>query len=156
MTFLHTPNNDALGKVDRLPGLKINSQAPEFTLKDMNGKAVSLSDFKGKKVILNFWATWCPPCKMEMKDFQTYFSGKDEDVALLAINIDPKSNVSGYIDKMGIEFPVLLDEKDQVNEQYKVITIPTTYFIDKNGIIKDKYFSAIPLELLREKVAGME
>ncbi|NRG48067.1 TlpA family protein disulfide reductase, partial [Bacillus sp. CRN 9] len=126
---------------DRLPGLKIGTEAPDFSLKDLSGQSISLSDYRGKKVILNFWATWCPPCKVEMKDFQTFhLQKKDQDIVILAVNIDPKSNVKGYIKKMGISFQVVLDEGDEVNEQYEVFAVPTTYFINENGIIKDKYF----------------
>lgn len=142
---------------DRLPGLKIGTEAPDFTLKDLSGQSISLSDYRGRKVILNFWATWCPPCKVEMKDFQTFhLQKKDQDIVILAVNIDPKSNVKGYIEKMGITFQVVLDEGDEVNEQYEVFAVPTTYFINENGIIKDKYFSSMPLALLNEKINSMK
>lgn len=142
---------------DRLPGLKIATEAPDFTLKDLSGQSISLSDYRGRKVILNFWATWCPPCKVEMKDFQTFhLQKKDQDIVILAVNIDPKSNVKGYIEKMGITFQVVLDEGDEVNEQYEVFAVPTTYFINENGIIKDKYFSSMPLALLYEKINSMK
>lgn len=142
---------------DRLPGLKIGTEAPDFSLKDLSGQSISLSDYRGKKVILNFWATWCPPCKVEMKDFQTFhLQKKDQDIVILAVNIDPKSNVKGYIKKMGISFQVVLDEGDEVNEQYEVFAVPTTYFINENGIIKDKYFSSMPLDLLYEKINSMK
>ncbi|ASV69769.1 TlpA disulfide reductase family protein [Cytobacillus sp. FSL W7-1323] len=138
---------------DQLPGLKIGTKAPEFKLQTIEGKNVSLTEFRGKKVMLNFWATWCAPCKQEMRDFQSFYQNKkDTNIEIIAINIDTKSNVSKYVERLGITFPVLLDENDQVNEIYQVMVIPTTYFIDEKGVIRDKYYSAMPLSLIKEKL----
>ncbi len=135
---------------DRLPGLKIGTAAPDFSLKDLNGNMVKLSDYKGKKVMLNFWATWCPPCKAEMPAMEKFHGEVGEDVVILAVNIDARYNVKAYVDKMGVTFPILLDEKDQVNNDYQILTIPTTFFIDKKGIVRHKYLSAMPIEIMRE------
>lgn len=103
--------------------------------------------------MLNFWATWCAPCKQEMRDFQSFYQNKkDTNIEIIAINIDSKSNVSKYVERLGITFPVLLDENDHVNEVYQVLVIPTTYFIDEKGVIRDKYYSAMPLSLIKEKL----
>lgn len=135
---------------DRLPGLKIGTAAPDFSLKDLNGNIVKLSDYKGKKVMLNFWATWCPPCKAEMPAMEKFHGEVGEDVTILAVNIDARYDVKSYVEKMGVSFPVLLDEKDKVNNDYQILTIPTTFFIDKEGVIRHKYLSAMPIEIMRE------
>ncbi|KAA9023584.1 peroxiredoxin family protein [Niallia endozanthoxylica] len=142
-------------KPDNLPGLKIGGKAPDFELKNLAGETVKLSDFQGKKVLLNFWATWCPPCKEEMPDMEKFYQSAGEDVVILAVNIDPQYNVSKFISEMGLTFPILLDEKDEVNSLYQVLTIPTTYFIDEEGIIRHKYISAMTEEIMKQYVEDM-
>src|SRR5687767_10413595 len=105
----------AMDKEDKSPaktGIEIGDKAPDFELKNLDGQAVKLSDLKGKKVILNFWATWCPPCRAEMPEMEKYYQeikngGKIE---FLAVNLDPKADVKGFAEKMGIHFPIVLDE----------------------------------------------
>ncbi len=135
-------------------GVNVGNIAPDFTLKDLKGSEVQLSKLRGKKVMINFWATWCPPCRQEMPEIEKFFQEKKEDIEILAINIDggaPK-NVAEYIKKMKITFPVVLDEKDRVNERYKVMTIPTTFFVDENGVIINKYYSVMSLGVMKELI----
>jgi peroxiredoxin len=137
-------------KSDNLPGLSIGKKAPDFELKTLSGESVKLSDYRGKKVMLNFWATWCPPCKEEMPDMERFHQQNGKDVIILAVNIDPQFNVNQFVSEMGITFPILLDEKDEVNSLYQVLTIPTTYFIDENGIIQQKYLTAMTQDIMKE------
>lgn len=135
-------------------GVNVGNIAPDFTLKDLKGSEVQLSKLRGKKVMINFWATWCPPCRQEMPEIEKFFQEKKEDIEILAISIDggaPK-NVAEYIKKMNITFPVVLDEKDRVNERYKVMTIPTTFFLDENGVIINKYYSVMSLGVMKELI----
>ncbi|SFA89012.1 MULTISPECIES: peroxiredoxin [unclassified Bacillus (in: firmicutes)] len=136
--------------VNNSTGIAIGSKAPDFEVKTLTGETVKLSDYKGKKVMLNFWATWCPPCKAEMPDMQKHYEQGHKDYEILAINIDPQLDVQGFVDEMGLTFPILLDEDDSINTKYKVISIPTTYFIDKKGIIREKFTGAMPLEAMEE------
>ncbi|WP_141432356.1 peroxiredoxin [Bacillus sp. 03113] len=133
----------------------IGSNAPDFELTNLFGEKVKLSDYRGKKVILNFWATWCPPCRVEMPEMQK-FSDENDDVVILAVNIDPQFEVRSYVQKMNIHFPILLDEKDIVNELYQVLTIPTTFFIDEKGVIKQMHYSAMTKEMMKEYIDKME
>ncbi len=142
-------------KPDNLPGIAVGEAAPDFELLNLNGEKVKLSDFQGKKVMLNFWATWCPPCKEEMPAMEKYYKQSNGDVVILAVNIDPQYNVKQYVNEMGISFPVLLDEKDKVNSIYQVLTIPTTFFIDEHGIIRQKYLSAMSVELMKQYMDEM-
>lgn len=130
--------------------LEIGAKAPNFSLRNLKGETVKLSDFKGKKVMLNFWATWCPPCKQEMPAIQQFFEEKGEDVVILAVNIDGEEDVIEFVQSRKITFPILLDENNRVNEQYKIVTIPTTFFIDEKGIIQHKFYSAMPITIMRE------
>ncbi|WP_338469358.1 TlpA disulfide reductase family protein [Niallia sp. XMNu-256] len=140
---------------DTLPGLAIGEKAPDFELKTLSGETVKLSDYRGKKVLINFWATWCPPCKEEMPDMEKFYQENREDVVILAVNIDPQFNVKQFVSDMGVTFPILLDEKDEVNFQYQVLTIPTTYFIDQEGIIRYKYLTAMTQDLMKEYTDNM-
>ena len=115
-----------------------SNKAPDFELPDLDGKPVSLSDFRGKPVFLNFWATWCPPCRAEMPYIQEIYkewSGKE--LVVLAINIgENPSKVGEFMESFSLSFLVLLDEDSKVSNEYNVPPIPTTFFIDKNGIIQ--------------------
>lgn len=142
-------------KPDNLPGLKIGVKAPDFELEDLSGKKVKLSDYQGKKVILNFWATWCPPCKEEMPAMEKFYQNAGDDVVILAVNIDPQFDVKGFADKMGITFPILLDKDDKVNSAYSVMTIPTTYFINEEGLIANKYMTSMSEELMKKYIEEM-
>ncbi|KKM09265.1 hypothetical protein SY88_19775 [Clostridiales bacterium PH28_bin88] len=114
--------------------------APDFSLPSLTGERVSLSDFRGQVVILNFWATWCPPCKEEMPDLNRfYLEEKDKGVMLLAVNImqrDTPEGIRSFMKDNGYDMPVLLDESQKVGATYRVAYIPTTYFIDREGIIR--------------------
>jgi peroxiredoxin len=137
-------------------GISTGVKAPDFELKMLDGKNIKLSELQGKKVILNFWATWCPPCKAEMPEMQKYFEENPKDVVILAVNIDPQLDVQAFVDEMGITFPIPLDEEDTVNSIYQVISIPTTYFIDTKGIIQYKHIGAMTYDLMKNNVSSMK
>lgn len=140
---------------DNLPGLRIGVKAPDFELENLSGEKVKLSDYRGKKVILNFWATWCPPCKKEMPAMEKFYQKAGDDVEILAVNIDPQYNVKEFTDKLGITFPILLDKKDEVNSAYSVMTIPTTYFINEEGLITNKYLTSMTEDIMKEYIDAM-
>lgn len=107
-------------------------KAPEFSLSTLEGEEVSLSDLRGKVIFLNFWATWCGPCKAEMPSMETLYKSMPKDkFAILAVNVnEPKGTVSDFISQNGYSFPVLLDETGEVGGMYQVQGIPTTWIID--------------------------
>lgn len=131
-------------------GLVIGAKAPDFELKTITGEPAKLSSFKGKKVMLNFWATWCPPCKAEMPEIEQFYKQGNKDVVILAVNIDSQNDVKGFADKNGITFPILLDTDGKVNSTYGILSIPTTYFIDRNGVIQNKYTGAMTLDMMKQ------
>lgn len=120
----------------------INSRAPDFTLKDLNGKTVSLSAFKGKVVLLNFWATWCPPCREEMPALnKLYHETKHRGFEIIAVSTDKSvSDTKGFLQKNKLDFPVLFDEDRSVAKLYRVFSMPTTFLIDRNGMIVEKFY----------------
>ncbi len=135
-------------------GAKLGAQAVDFTLKDLEGQEVSLSDYKGKKVFLNFWATWCNPCKEEMPEMEKIHQ-KYEDVAILAINLDTDEDIQGFMDEHGLSFKALLDVDEVVNKQYQVVSIPTSFFIDEEGIIRKKVQGILDYEMMEENINAL-
>ena len=112
--------------------------APYFELQSLEGERVSLSTFKGKPVMLNFWATWCPPCRAEMPYLQQiYDEWKGRGLALLTIDVgESPSRVRSYLQSNNLSLPVLLDIRGSVRDKYGVRAYPTTFFIDEDGIIR--------------------
>lgn len=115
--------------------IAVGKEAPNFTLKNLDGDEVSLKDYRGKMVLINFWATWCKYCDQEMPDLQK-FDKDNEDIVILAVDVKENKNiVENYINKGGYTFPVLLDEKGEIATTYLVSAFPTSYFIDEDGIL---------------------
>ncbi|KAB7671112.1 redoxin domain-containing protein [Bacillus sp. B1-b2] len=135
-------------------GIEIGEYAPNFQLKNLEGKIVNLTDYKGKNIMLNFWTTWCPPCKKEMLDIQQISKEKENSWVVLAVNIDGgnEAGVREFVQSRKLTFPILLDERDTVSNQYHILSIPTTFFIDKNGKIINKAYTMLTLEEMREIV----
>lgn len=112
--------------------------APDFTVYDREGNAVKLSDYAGKPIVLNFWASWCGPCQSEMPDFQEKFEALGEDVQFLMVNMTDGSRetvdiASAFIEEQGFTFPVLYDTDLDAANTYGAYSLPTTYFIDSQG-----------------------
>jgi len=122
-------------------GPQVDKLAPDFQLQTLDGQAVSLGDFRGNPVLLNFWATWCGPCRFEMPFIQEIFEKKewsDTGLVILAIDIgESPSEVKEFMENYDLSFPVLLDTNQDVALKYNIRAIPTTFFIDKDGIIQD-------------------
>ena len=114
------------------------SSALDFTLKTVDGQAVRLSDFRGRPVIVNFWATWCGPCQVEMPLLaKAVEQNKDKNLVVLAVDQgEPVSVVKPWIEKKNFPFTIVLDEMGQVGQSYRVRAYPTTYVVDANGVVK--------------------
>ena len=137
-------------------GTRVGNLAPDFQLLDLDQEPVSLSGLRGKPVVLNFWATWCPPCVDEMPYLQEiYDEYSSEGLMLLAIDVgESQSQVEEFLQRNNLSLPVLLDTEGVVVHQYTVITIPTTYFIDGDGIIQSKRIGAFMRKGEIEKELG--
>lgn len=112
--------------------------APDFTLTDMQGEAVSLSQYRGKVILLNFWAGWCPPCRAEMPSMEKlYRQLKDRDFVLLAVNVEEggRAAVQDFTREIPVSFPILLDTAQTVSRLYRVRGLPQSYIIDREGKI---------------------
>jgi peroxiredoxin len=139
-------------------GINQGNLAPDFELQTPDGESVKLSDFRGKKVIVNMWATWCPPCKAEMPDMQKFYEQyKNENVSILAVNMTTSEksidDVTAFLDEFGITFPVVLDQQNEVAEVYQVYALPSSYIIDSNGIIQQKITGPMNLEMMENMIS---
>ena len=119
--------------------------APDFTFPDMNGKSVSLSQFRGKIVFLNIWATWCGPCRIEMPDMEKlYRKFKKEDLVILAVSIDRQGEpvVKPFTKELELTFPILLSPDGSIQRIYMVNALPSSFIIDKSGRIVTRVVGA--------------
>jgi len=131
-----SPNLDALFAALAMHRPVEPTEAPDFTLPDVEGRPVRLRDFRGKLVFVNFWATWCPPCRLEMPSMERlYQTFKPTDFALLAVSIDRQGApvVKPFMAELKLTFPALLDSKTEVARQFGLRGLPTTYLIDREG-----------------------
>jgi len=128
-------------KANQIAAPQIGFIAPDFTLISNTGQSITLSDLYGYPVILNFWASWCFPCRKEMPAIQQVYSDfENQGLIILGINTtnqDKKENAIAFSTKVGVTFPILFDENGLVNTNYQIRALPTTFFIDTNGIIQD-------------------
>jgi len=133
--------------------LEVGSPAPPFTLPDLNGRQVSLSQYKGKVVMLDFWATWCGPCRMSMPVLENLEKEYRDTLVLLAINLqETRDDVSQYMRQQQLHSQVLLDEQASVGEIYGAGSIPMQVLIDKSGIVRYVQLGVVPAKTLRAEI----
>jgi cytochrome c biogenesis protein CcmG/thiol:disulfide interchange protein DsbE len=119
---------------------KKGNQAPNFTLESLEGESITLSELKGKPIFINFWASWCDPCKLEMPHIQAAYDQYGDQIQFIMINaieVDSLEDVHAYMNEAGLDFPVYPDHKDVVHQKYHVEGWPTSFFIDRNGRIAE-------------------
>ena len=122
--------------------LTVGKPAPDFLLPNLDDKTVKLSDYRGKVIFLNFWATWCKPCREEMPSMEVMHKSFEKDgLVVLAVSIDrvtTKKDIPPFIKSMNLTFPVLVDSWGQTDKRYKLMGVPETYIIDQDGILREK------------------
>ena len=133
----------------------IGSTAPQFTLKDINGKNVSLNDYKGKVIILDFWATWCPPRREEIPDFialQNEYGKKGLQIIGISVDRDGIKSVKPFYENMKMNYPVLLTDGNVESNYGDIRAIPTTFIVDKKGSIAKKYIGFQPKAVFEKDI----
>lgn len=142
------------------PGMDVSPRegnlAPDFLLETLEGDEIRLSDLRGEGVIVNMWATWCPPCRREMPQFvAAYDRYREQGLEIVAVNVqESESVIRPFVDDFGVDFPVALDRRGDVSEEYRVIGLPTTYFIDREGVVRDVFEGPFLEELQDTQVQG--
>jgi thiol-disulfide isomerase/thioredoxin len=132
-------------------GTDVAGLAPAFTLTDLNGNQVSLSHFSGRPVVVNFWATWCGPCRIELPHLIEAYERERDDVVFLAISINErKDTVRQFVEENEMPFIILLDGSGEVASDYRVKGIPTTFFISRDGEIVARYVGPMPPHRLEQ------
>lgn len=129
------PGDDA---IILLSAPQVGFNAPDFSLKTMTGETIGISDFSGQPVIINFWASWCPPCRAEMPAFQAVYDEYKDRVSILAINasdLDTLIAAQSLVSQFALTFPILLDSTGSVQQQYEITSLPTTFFVGSDGKI---------------------
>lgn len=126
--------------------------APDFSLTRLDGSVLTLSDFRGRPVLINFWASWCPPCRQELPALQAAYDTYGQEIGFVAVNVkEPLNTVTAYATEMGLTFPIALDPEGQVsNETYQVRGIPTTIFVDARGMVKARHVGPLDEAAIRD------
>ncbi len=134
----------------------VNFSAPAFTLATLDGKSVASSDLRGKVVLVNFWATWCPPCRSEMPDIESTYQAHRAEFVVLAIN-DAENNgaVKPFVDQFHFTFPILLDRDGAVARLFQVQALPTSFFIDRAGIIRAANVGQMDRAYIETQIAAL-
>ena len=139
-------------------GLESGKIAPDFEVTTLDGEQAKLSDFRGGRVMLNFWATWCPPCRAEMPDMQKVYD--EEDVTILAVNMTGTESgedvVVEFVDDFELTFPILMDETSDIMNTYEIQAYPTTYMIDSDGRIQFVALGAMNHEQMLQFLSDMD
>jgi cytochrome c biogenesis protein CcmG/thiol:disulfide interchange protein DsbE len=139
------------GKELSKPGYR----APSFKITDLDGNMYTMDRLKGKPVLINFWASWCEPCRKEMPDLIKLYGQYKDRIEIVAVNVtarDSSEPVQAFVQEYRLPFPVLLDNKGEVADQYHIAPIPTTYFVDKNGVIAERQVGVTDYAALEAKI----
>ncbi|MHB9128399.1 MAG: TlpA family protein disulfide reductase [Candidatus Humimicrobiaceae bacterium] len=148
-------NESTTNETDQTGNTKATNYNNDFTLEDLNGKEVSLSDFAGSIVVLNFWATWCPPCKAEIPDFiEVFNSYKDKGVNFLGVSLDEDFNeLVNFVSEYKINYTIVRDTSSvNVANDWGIKAIPTTFFLDEEGNVLDSVVGQMPKDNLISKI----
>jgi len=140
----------------RPPSADIDHPAPDFVLNSPDGEEIALSDFRGQPIVLNFWATWCPPCRAEVPALQAAGIAFDNEAVILGVSVqESASAVNPFLDEYGVTYPIVLDQVGDIGQTYRVRAFPTTYFIDETGVVVDIYGGPMSEPLLHDRLTSL-
>lgn len=138
--------------------VEVGEPVPDFRLDTPDGGTLQLSDYRGQAVVLNFWATWCAPCRAEMPDLQSIHDEHSGSGALTVIGVDEmesEDSVLAFVDELDLTFPMALDRTGELAETYGLIGLPGTFFIDADGILRARVLGQLHGELLEDGLASI-
>lgn len=145
-------NGQPLG-ADRGNGPGLGKPAPEFSLLGLDGTVLRLSDLRGKIVLVNFWATWCVPCRKEFPELVKAYEENKGDVVVVGVDLQENvDQVRAFAEDFGARFPIVIDEKGEVADAYRVLGLPSSYFIDRDGVLRGQYFGAMTSSIIAERL----
>lgn len=155
-TIINRVPGDNAG-IDLAPAPIKGHPAPELVLNTTTGEQVRLSDFKGKPVLINFWATWCPPCRAETPDLQAIHRELGDELVIFSVNVTSQDggDVEGFMNEFGVTFDVALDVDGTAGRSYNVLGLPTTVFIDRDGIINEVFAGAVNKAYIEAKLSEL-
>lgn len=133
--------------------VRVGDLAPTFETVDLTGRAVSLQDYRGRVVVLNFWATWCPPCRVEMPELDAYQAEMGDRIAILGVDMgEPPGAIVPFVRQYGLRFPILLDETGAIAASYGVTGLPTSLILDPSGVVRERVTGAMTRDVLARRV----
>ena len=153
---LNSENKSSTNTIENSPNLiKSNDKAPDFALKSLEGKTIKLSDYEGKIVIIDFWATWCPPCRKGIPDLISIQKDFKDDVVIIGISLDGEKtikDVPGFVKSYEINYPIVYGDEKVVNAYGGIEGIPTAFVIDKKGNVVDKHVGLVDRSVYVNKI----
>ncbi|MDN4523338.1 redoxin domain-containing protein [Fictibacillus fluitans] len=142
-------------------GINEGDTAPDFQLSSLSGKPIKLTDYRGKKVVINLWASWCPPCKAEMPHMQAFYEEQErKDTEIIAVNLTKlEKDVNApkqFVKENDLTFPIAMDDEGKAGEMYQAFSIPTSYIINKKGVIMKKVVGPMSKEFLQKTMESID
>jgi cytochrome c biogenesis protein CcdA/peroxiredoxin len=149
-------DGDASATSDIVVGTNVGETAPNFTTTTPDGREIALEDYRGEVILLNFWATWCGPCRIEMPEFQdAYLEHQDNGFTILAVNFQERpEQITPFVEELGLTFPIAMDQRGDINTQFNVLSYPSTYLIGRDGEILDRHFGPLTADAVNEMIGS--
>jgi cytochrome c biogenesis protein CcmG, thiol:disulfide interchange protein DsbE len=139
--MLFSADRTGTSTAGNIPAPQTGFLAPDFELKTSDGQTIKLSDLRGQPILVNLWATWCPPCRAEMLTLETVYKDyKDQGFTILAVNMTSQDNpetIMPFVQERGLTYPILLDENGEVAKAYQMKSLPSSFFINRDGTIHE-------------------
>jgi peroxiredoxin len=164
--YLHSSSPESgsmaeAGETGPETGIRKGQLAPDFALEDLQGNTVRLSDFRGKITLVNFWATWCPPCRAEMPHLKKFYEDyHSKDVVILGVNMTTieknPDNPQKFAKEEQLAFPIVLDREGAVMQTYRVVSYPTTYLLDSGGVVRETFHGPMDYDMMKKAVSRIQ